>query len=53
MPDFATMVMLKNPEGWRSFPIPEAVADRMQKELGCVTAGGHNRGLRWETVDGV
>lgn len=53
MPDFTTMVARKNPEATRSFQIPKAVADRMQKELECVTAGGHNRGLRWETVDRV
>ncbi len=53
MPDFTTMVVLKNPGASRSFRIPKAVADRMQKELGCVTAGRHNRGLRWETDDHV
>ena len=53
MPDFTTMVVQKNPGGSRLFRIPKAVDDRMQKELGCVTAGRHNRGLRWETDDHV
>lgn len=53
MPDFYTMVVLKNPGALRGFPIPRAVADLMQDDLGCKTAGSHNKGLRWETADGI
>jgi hypothetical protein len=53
MADFSSMVVLKNPGASRGFRILKANADRMQKELGCVTAGRHTNGLRWESADGI